>query len=82
MEENPTGELGSFGIPEEAIAPVLVLAGAPDDVIERASADVEAHLVGRKQATIAAIAAMLGTLAFAQQASAAQPRPASRSARR
>jgi hypothetical protein len=73
VEQDPTGELGSFGIPEAAIEPVLVLAGAPDDVIERASADVEAHLLGGKRATVAAMAAVLGAMAFAQQATAAQP---------
>lgn len=75
VELNPTGELVAWGLPEEAIAPVLVLVGAPDDVVDRATADVEAHL-GRKPATIAAMAAVLGTLAFAQQATAAS-QPAS-----
>jgi hypothetical protein len=70
IEDDPTGELAGMGIPEVAIGSVLVLAGAPDDVVDRATADVEAHLLGRKPATVAALAAMLGTLAFAQQASA------------
>ena len=39
-------------------------------MIERAAADVEAHISARKPATIAAVAAVLGTFAFAQQASA------------
>lgn len=69
VEEDPTGELGKRGIPELAIGPVLVLAGAPDEVVDRATADVEAH-IGRKQLTVAAMAAVLGSLAFAQQASA------------
>jgi hypothetical protein len=73
VEQNPLGELGEWGIPEMAIAPVLVLAGAPDDVVEQATADVEAHLLGKKPATLAAMGAILGTLAFAQQATAAQP---------
>jgi hypothetical protein len=78
VEEDPTGELASWGIPEVAIGTVLVLAGAPEDVVDRATADVEAHLLGRKPATIAAMAAMIGTLAFAQQASAStQPAQAS-----
>jgi hypothetical protein len=78
IEKDPTGELGTWGIPEEAIAPVLVLAGAPEDVVDRATADVEAHIVARKQATMAAVAAMLGTLAFAQTATAGnQPAGAS-----
>jgi hypothetical protein len=70
VEADPIGGLTAWGIPEFAVGPVLVLAGAPDEVVERATADVEAHLLGRKPATIAAMAAMLGTLAFAQQASA------------
>src|SRR5918995_369571 len=53
-----------------------LVAGAPDDVIQRASADVEAHISARKPATVAAVAAVLGTFAFAQQASAAS-QPAS-----
>ena len=69
VEEDPTRELGNWGIPEIAIGPVLVLAGAPDEVVDRATADVEAHL-GRKPLTVAAMAAVLGSLAFAQQASA------------
>ncbi len=71
VEEDPIAGLTGWGIPEVAIGPVLVLAGAPDEVVDRATADVEAHLLGRKPATIAATAAMLGALAFAQQASAA-----------
>lgn len=70
VEQDPIAELTGWGIPELAIGPVLVLAGAPEEVVERATADVEAHVLGRKPATIAAMAAMLGTLAFAQQASA------------
>jgi hypothetical protein len=73
VEQDPLAELGEWGIPEMAIAPVLVLAGAPDDVVEQATADVEAHLLGKKPATLAAMGAILGTLAFAQQATAAQP---------
>jgi hypothetical protein len=73
VEQDPLGELGEWGIPEMAIAPVLVLAGAPDDVVEQATSDVEAHLLGKKPATLAAMGAILGTLAFAQQATAAQP---------
>jgi hypothetical protein len=73
VEQDPLGELGEWGIPELAIAPVLVLAGAPDDVVDQATSDVEAHLLGKKPATLAAMGAILGTLAFAQQATAAQP---------
>ncbi len=73
QERDRIGELGERGIPELAIAPVLVLAGAPDDVVEQATSDVEAHLLGKKPATLAAMGAILGTLAFAQQATAAQP---------
>jgi hypothetical protein len=71
VEEQPTATLIGWGIPEAAVGNVLVLAGAPDDVVELASADVEAHLLGKKPATIAAMGAMLGALAFAQQTSAA-----------
>ena len=71
VEEDPITGLTGWGIPDVAIGSVLILAGAPEEVVERATADVEAHLLGRKQATIAATAAMLGALAFAQQASAA-----------
>jgi hypothetical protein len=70
VEEDPIAELVGWGIPDLAVAPVLMLAGAPDDVIERATADVEAHLLGRKGASVAAMGAIIGTLAFAQQASA------------
>jgi len=78
VEQDPMAHLADWGIPEVAMGPVLVLAGAPDDVVERATADVEAHLLGRKPATVAAMAAVLGTLAFAQQAAAGtQPAQAS-----
>jgi hypothetical protein len=70
VEEDPVAELVGWGIPDGAVAPVLMLAGAPDHVIERATADVEAHLMGRKGASVAALGAIIGTLAFAQQASA------------
>jgi hypothetical protein len=70
VEEDPIGELVGWGMPDPAVAPVLMLAGAPDHVVERASADVEAHLMGRKGASVAALGAIIGTLAFAQQASA------------
>jgi hypothetical protein len=70
VEEDPIAELVGWGIPDLAVAPVLMLAGAPDYVIERATADVEAHLLGRKGASVAAMGAIIGTLAFAQQASA------------
>lgn len=73
VESNPLGELGDWGIPEMAIGPVLVLAGAPAEVVDRATSDFEAHLLGKKPATVAAMGAILGTLVFAQQANAAQP---------
>lgn len=69
LEDDPRANLVEWGLPEDAVEPLLLVAGAPDHVIERAAADVEAHL-GRKPATVAAVAAVLGTLAFAQQASA------------
>lgn len=70
IEQDPLAELIGWGLPEVAIGPLLAVAGAPDAVIERASADVEAHISARKPATVAAVAAVLGTFAFAQQASA------------
>ena len=75
VEQDPRRVLDDWGIPEPAIESVLIVAGAPEEVLERASADVEAHLSRRTPATIAAAAAVLGTLAFAQQASAGS-RPA------
>ncbi len=71
VEQDPMKELSGWGVPEVALEPVLLMAGAPDEVVERATTDVEAHLSVRKPATVAAVAAVLGTLAFAQQASAA-----------
>ena len=71
VEEDPIAELIGWGLPEAAVGPLLLVAGAPDDVVDRATADVEAHLSVRKPATVAAVAAVLGTFAFAQQASAA-----------
>ena len=72
VEADPLGTLGEWGLPEDAVEPLLLLVGAPDDVIDRATADVEAHL-GKKPATVAAMTAILGALAFGQQASAASP---------
>lgn len=79
VEEDPIAELIGWGLPEAAVGPLLLVAGAPDEVIDRATADVEAHLSVRKPATVAAVAAVLGTFAFAQQASAAS-NPATSSA--
>jgi hypothetical protein len=70
VELDPSGALGEW-LPEIAIEPVLLLAGAPDEVLERATADVEAHLSMKRPLTVAAAAAVLGTLAFAQEAAAA-----------
>jgi hypothetical protein len=69
VEDDPRGTLGDWGIPEAAVESVLIVAGAPEAVLERATVDVEAHL-SRRTATFAAVATTLGTLAFAQQASA------------
>jgi hypothetical protein len=69
VEEDPRRTLDDWGIPEAAIESVLIVAGAPEAVLERATADVEAHL-SRRTATFAAVATAFGTLAFAQQASA------------
>jgi hypothetical protein len=79
VEEDPLAELIGWGLPEAAVGPLLLVAGAPDEVIDRATADVEAHLSVRKPATVAAVAAVLGTFAFAQQAAAAS-NPATSSA--
>jgi hypothetical protein len=77
IEDDPVRELSDWGFPEIAMEPLLRLVGAPEEVLERATADVEAHLSG-KPATVAALAAVLGALAFAQQASAgAKPAGAS-----
>jgi hypothetical protein len=70
VERDPAYELGEWGVPEAAMEAVLIVAGAPEEVIDRAAADFEAHLFGKKPASIAAVAAVLGTLAFAQQATA------------
>jgi hypothetical protein len=70
IADDPTGTLGEWGLPEAAVEPLLLVVGAPDDVVERATADVEAHL-GKKPATVAAVTAVLGALALGQQASAA-----------
>lgn len=68
VEQDPIGELVGWGLPEDAIGHVLLIAGAPAEVVYRATADVEAHISAR---TAVAVAAVLGSLAFAQQASAA-----------
>jgi len=70
VEQAPREVLGEWGIPEAAVESVLIVAGAPEEVVERASADVEAHLMGRKPLAFAAAAAVLGAFAFAQEASA------------
>jgi hypothetical protein len=70
VEEAPRAVLGDWGIPEAAVESVLIVAGAPEEVVERASADVEGHLMGRKPLTFAAAAAVLGAFAFAQEAGA------------
>jgi hypothetical protein len=71
VEQDPLAELTGWGLSEEAVQPLLLVAGAPDEVIERATADVGAHISARKPATVAAVAAVIGTFAFAQQAAAA-----------
>jgi hypothetical protein len=72
IEGDPSTTLSEWGLPEDAVEPLLALVGAPDEVLARATADVEGHL-GKKPATVAAMTAMLGALAFAQQASASSP---------
>jgi hypothetical protein len=75
LEAEPREMLGDWGLPEEAVEPLLSALGAPDEVVDRAAADVEAHLALKKPVTVASVAAVLGALAFAQQASAT-PNPA------
>src|SRR5919201_5893027 len=70
VERAPRTVLDDWGIPEAAIESVLIVAGAPEEVVERASSDVEAHLLGKKPLTLAAAAAVLGALAFSQEANA------------
>ncbi len=70
VEQDPVAELIGWGLPEAAVGQLLLVAGAPAEVIERATADVEAHVSVRRPATVAAVAALLGTFAFAQEASA------------
>jgi hypothetical protein len=70
VELDPSGALGEW-LPQIAVEPVLLLAGAPEEVLERAAADVEAHISVRKPLTVAAAAAVLGSVAFAQEAAAA-----------
>ncbi len=70
IEQDPIAELIGWGLPEAAIGPLLAVAGAPDAVLDRATADVEAHISAGQPTTVAAVAAVLGTLAFAQQAAA------------
>src|SRR5436309_13541578 len=70
VEQDPRRVLDDWGIPEAAIESVLIVAGAPEEVLDRATADVEAHLSARKALTLAAAAAVLGALAFAQEANA------------
>jgi len=70
LEEDPRTVLDDWGIPEAAVESVLIVAGAPEEVLDRVSADVEAHLSARKPLTLAAAAAVLGALAFAQEANA------------
>ena len=75
LEESPRTVLDDWGIPEAAFESVLIVAGAPEEVLERATDDVEAHGWGRKPLSLAAAAAVLGALAFAQEAGAGN-RPA------
>jgi hypothetical protein len=70
IEQNPY-TLTDEGIPAEALQPVLAAVGAPDELIDAASSEVEAHLAGRTTAA-AATAAVIGAFAFAGQAAAAE----------
>jgi hypothetical protein len=62
--------LAEWGLPGPAIMPGLGILGAPDDVLGRASDQMELH---GKRTRVTAAAAVLGALAFAQSASAASP---------
>ncbi len=75
LERSPRAVLDDWGIPEAAFESVLIVAGAPEEVLQRATDDVEAHAWGRKPLGFAAAAAVLGAFAFAQEASAGN-RPA------
>ena len=70
VENDPTA-LTHWGIPEEALEPVLVALGAPDELVERVGGDVQAHGVGGELLSATATVAALGAFAFATQASAA-----------
>jgi hypothetical protein len=73
IEDNPAAALGGE-LPEPALEAFLAAVGAPDDLVERARGDVEAHIAAGTKASAAAISvAVLGALALGQQASAAQP---------
>jgi len=71
LEQSPRTVLDDWGIPEAAFESVLMVAGAPEEVLERVADDVEAHGWGRKPLGLAAAAAVLGAFAFAQEAGAA-----------
>jgi hypothetical protein len=58
--------LADDGIPTEAIALVLLALGAPDELVEKASAEVEAH--ASIKPTLAVVAVTLGAFGFAGQA--------------
>ena len=58
--------LADDGIPTEAIALVLLALGAPDELVEKASAEVEAH--ASIKPTLAVVTVTLGAFGFAGQA--------------
>lgn len=71
LEDEPVEVLTEWGVPAGSIVPVLEILGAPEEVTARAmGGDVELH-ARRAAASAAAAAAVLGTLAFAQTATAA-----------
>jgi hypothetical protein len=72
VEQEPIATLTEWGLPEDAVEPVLAIMGAPEDVARRAAGDMELH-GKRTPPSAAAAAAVLGALAFAQSATAASP---------
>ncbi len=74
--------LAEEGIPDEAIGAVLLALGAPDELLEKTSVEVEAHTSIRP--AVAAVVVVLGAFGYAGQAvasSSAGDRPVSGSLR-
>ena len=63
VERDPAVLVGE-GIPPAALEPVLLAAGAPQEVADRAPADIEAHISNPTTASVE-LAVALGAFAFA-----------------